>query len=851
MQKSQFTSNARPIISDYILARTAVLLTIISIIAITIRMVDWQNRGLTRTSNPVVEGQKKSASFFKDSTTSFTDWTLRLDCPDTRGLCIRWDGYIWLAQSQKLLLACDGEASLDIDGITKLHKNADWQYTQQETDKISAGCHSISMRYSDHSGRSALLLSRIVNGEIIPCPSWMLSITPLKPLHILLRRASDIMWMLVPGFIILSVIIWLHLAMQFLRVRRIIAPSSTYFICIIVLTLIGFVLRLILVWRADWAMQADEAIVGIMGRRIAAGGYFPLIYLGQYYGGPFEAYLMAPLFWIFGASRIVLRMTPLILSTLAIPLFGWTGNRCFGKAAGLAAAALWAIPPVMPLVYSIMVMVGPIENILVIVLVIGVWGSESARKNMTPTAAFITGLVLGIAFWINAQILYLIIPLTLFLFTPFNPKRNVRFFGLYFGAMFIGILPLVIFNILHPLRTFIAMTAGDGNGSFVSNFISDFLYRAMPVLVGQKVNWNITHNIALWPFAWFPSLLATMVLIYVLVEIVRQSIKRHSSSKTKSERAILLLIVASLITGILLFSASNLETKDPRHLFLITPFLILLFAWAFYSIARFSALAAFTLLGLLLFMNLQGIVQSDQRCYFQPIHTIAAGKIIPPNMNDAISILQENKSDCVYVDYWIGAILAFEMQQEAPVYSVPKNRLEDLADSAIKSVTPSYIFHHNDIHQPAGDLFLMRLGWRREEAAPLMLYFAERPLLHPKSEWRTTVASQDERIQFACDGALQTYWAPLNNEVEINIALPDDREVNSIAVISSRISGDEKITASFGEDDVSAVEIAMVHDQITTLTTIDVDAVLSNKLTIHLPEGYVKEQFRIYEIFMF
>jgi len=851
MQKTQSTPNDRRKISYYIVFRMAVILTVISIAAITIRMVDSHNRGLTRTSIPVADGQKKSASFFKDSTTNFTDWTLRLDCPDTRGLSVRWDGYIWFDKSHELLIACDGAASLDIDRITILQKNTDWQYTQQETREITAGCHRISIKYSDNSGRSALSLSRIIDGKITPCPPYILSTTPLKPLNIMLRRASDIMWMLTPGLVILSIILWLHLALWFMRLKQITMPSGSFFISVAILTVIGFVLRLVLVSRAEWAMLADEAIVGIMGQRIAAGGYFPLIYLGQYYGGPFEAYLMAPLFMIFGASRFVLRMTPLLLSTLAIPLFGWSGVRCFGKTAGLVAAALWAIPPVMPLVYSIMVMVGPIENILIIVFVIGVWGSPSARRNITPSTTFLTGLVLGIAFWINAQILYLLIPLTLFMFTPFNPKRNIRFFGLYFGAMFIGILPLVIFNILHPLKTFAAMTASDGHGSFASNFISDFFYWAMPVLVGQKVNWNITQNITLWPLAWFPALLAGMILVYAVAEIIRKSIKRHSLSIANQDRAILFLLVVSLITGIVLFSASNLETKDPRHLFLITPFMVLLFAWAVNSIARFSISAAVMLVVLQLFMNLQGIMQSDTRCYFQPIHTIAAGKIVPPNLNNAISILQKNRSDCVYVDYWIGANLSFDMQQETSVYAVPKNRLEDLADAAIQSVTPSYIFHHNDIHQPAGDVFLRQLGWRREAAPPLMLYFAEQPLLHAKSEWRTTVASQDIKIQFACDGALQTYWTPLNNEAEINIELPDDSCIKRVAVISSKLSGEARFSMSLGQGGVSAVRIEMVHDQITTLTTIDVNAVRSKKLTIHLPEGYAKGQFRIYEIFLF
>ncbi|MCP4712551.1 MAG: hypothetical protein GY869_28330, partial [Planctomycetes bacterium] len=188
--------------------------------------------------------------------------------------------------------------------------------------------------------------------------------------------------MLTPVLVIFAIILWLRITAQYMRLKQFDLSSSSLFICIALLTVIGFILRLILVSRAGWGMLADEAIVGIMGQRISAGGYFPLIYLGQFYGGPLEAYLMAPLFLIFGASRFVLRMTPLLLSTLAIPLFGWTGNRCFGKTAGLTAAALWAIPPVMPLVYSIMVMVGPVENVLIIVLVIGLWGAPSVRRNI-------------------------------------------------------------------------------------------------------------------------------------------------------------------------------------------------------------------------------------------------------------------------------------------------------------------------------------------------------------------------------------------------------------------------------------------------------------------------------------
>ncbi|MGH2486807.1 MAG: hypothetical protein ACRDHE_12425, partial [Ktedonobacterales bacterium] len=53
-------------------------------------------------------------------------------------------------------------------------------------------------------------------------------------------------------------------------------------------------------------LNSDEAVVGLMARHIAQNGAHPLFIWGVHYEGPFEAYIAAIFFAVFGSSTFLL-----------------------------------------------------------------------------------------------------------------------------------------------------------------------------------------------------------------------------------------------------------------------------------------------------------------------------------------------------------------------------------------------------------------------------------------------------------------------------------------------------------------------------------------------------------------
>src|SRR5437764_15006037 len=70
-------------------------------------------------------------------------------------------------------------------------------------------------------------------------------------------------------------------------------------------------------------VHSDEAIIGLMGKHILEGRYFPFYMYGQPYnaGAAWEAYLAAIAFALFGVSVIALKACIVALSLLCLFLF--------------------------------------------------------------------------------------------------------------------------------------------------------------------------------------------------------------------------------------------------------------------------------------------------------------------------------------------------------------------------------------------------------------------------------------------------------------------------------------------------------------------------------------------------
>ena len=103
--------------------------------------------------------------------------------------------------------------------------------------------------------------------------------------------------------------------------------------------LLALGLRWLLLLGPHGEMEADEAIVGLMGLHILQGER-PAFYYMQPYMGSLEAYLAAGSFALLGSSPLTLKLVPLLASVAFVGLIYATGVRIGGRPVGLASGTL-------------------------------------------------------------------------------------------------------------------------------------------------------------------------------------------------------------------------------------------------------------------------------------------------------------------------------------------------------------------------------------------------------------------------------------------------------------------------------------------------------------------------------
>jgi hypothetical protein len=94
-------------------------------------------------------------------------------------------------------------------------------------------------------------------------------------------------------------------------------------------------------------VHSDEAIIGLMGKHILEGRYFPFYMYGQPYnaGAAWEAYLAAIAFAFFGVGVIALKSCIVVLSLLCFFLFYRMCQMLYDERTALLATIVFALTP--------------------------------------------------------------------------------------------------------------------------------------------------------------------------------------------------------------------------------------------------------------------------------------------------------------------------------------------------------------------------------------------------------------------------------------------------------------------------------------------------------------------------
>src|SRR6266480_6885108 len=194
-------------------------------------------------------------------------------------------------------------------------------------------------------------------------------------------------------------------------------------------------------------VHSDEAIIGLMGKHILEGRYFPFYMYGQPYnaGAAWEAYLAAITFAVFGVGVIPLKSCIVVLSLLCLFLFYRMCLALYDQRTALLATFAFAFAPSL-LKWHFQVR-GYSWYFLAIPLLTILFLSIQSTPNRRWPLFLLFGAISGLSIW-NLE---LGITFNLALWVLILMRRSLSFKNalMALAGFIAGYSPALVFNLTH------------------------------------------------------------------------------------------------------------------------------------------------------------------------------------------------------------------------------------------------------------------------------------------------------------------------------------------------------------------------------------------------------------------
>ncbi len=323
----------------------------------------------------------------------------------------------------------------------------------------------------------------------------------------------------------------------------------------------GVVLRIIFlcVGLRYVPLGSDEAILGLMAKHILLWE-FPLITWVQPHGGTLEAYLDAPLYLLFGAGKLAVRLLPFIFSLLFLAMGYLIGREYFGEEAGLITASLIAIPPVY---LSILGSLGVSMNfpallgsaVIIYAAHRVIYGGLSSSIKLR--LLIVMGLIGGVTFWVHPIVACALVSAALFAFI--NDWRFIkRDFWVLILSFMAGSAPLWVYNFGSDFATFKMVHSVSTPEALTK--LKTCLTFTLPSAWGMHLPTYIDSSYFIRVSPGFSIPYAALCIGLILVAVV-DTLRRHP------RRSGLWLLLVFLAMNIALFSKnSRSDSASTRYL---------------------------------------------------------------------------------------------------------------------------------------------------------------------------------------------------------------------------------------------------------------------------------------------
>lgn len=212
-------------------------------------------------------------------------------------------------------------------------------------------------------------------------------------------------------------------------------------------------------------VHSDEAVIGLMGKHILEGRFFPFYMYGQPYnaGAAWEAYLATIPFSIWGVGVLPLKSVVVTLSLAVVAVFYRVTDTLYDRRTALVATLLFALSPSL-LKWHFQVR-GYSWHFLAIPILTGLFFSIASASPPRAPRVFWFGLASGLAVWNLELALSLVGALWVLLAVGRKlPPKNAMAGA---AGLATGYAPAFLFNLAHRFSNWEFVFAGKTSAAAV------------------------------------------------------------------------------------------------------------------------------------------------------------------------------------------------------------------------------------------------------------------------------------------------------------------------------------------------------------------------------------------------
>jgi 4-amino-4-deoxy-L-arabinose transferase-like glycosyltransferase len=461
-------------------------------------------------------------------------------------------------------------------------------------------------------------------------------------------------------------------------------------------------------------LDGDEATMGIVARHIQLEHERPIFFPGQAYMAPWQAYLAAVAYELFGMSRPVAKLIPLLSTAAFVVTATLLARRVYVRNVALLAAGFAAVPSLyftaatLRLSYPL-IDVMALGNVVLLIAVDTAWRDVPPRDFVRRM--LVSGLLVGFGLWLHSAIAIYAATAAIALVLRW-PRRSLLP-GLPVAALgfVVGAAPVLNharqyeYTLFHYLRGNPSDTAARGFPEGYVKIARHLVQHVLPRYLGASAPWQDTP--------WLLQLVIGLPTLAAIAFIVARSWRaplvwaRLHPERTHPETVILLFGALVLLTYLLSrFSvyAITLPTSDAtgRYVAPLGSFLPIVLAgaaWRVWSLRPAGPWLAVAGAALVLLGTVVNYVQTDADQVFQSPYFRA----LPSSNDDLIARLDELGVEAVWMDHWAGKPLMFDTREriaaadyvDLRVYS-GIDRLGDASNRVFADDRPAFVFLADD-----------------------------------------------------------------------------------------------------------------------------------------------------------